>query len=87
MVEYLNSTGRKSGKGLYFTLKMIHRIQRSYAIPSLNEYYRLKGYLSTEDKAKQMGISPNALNKRRVTGQYDGDYIKTTVRGGYMFEP
>jgi len=87
MVEYLNSTGRKSGKGLYFTLKMIQQIQHRYAIPSLNEYFRLKGYLSTEDKAKQMGISPNALNKRRVTGQYDGDYIKTTVRGGYMFEP
>ena len=87
MVEHLNAQGKKSGKGLNFTLAGIRGIQYSYKIPSFKEHLRLIGYLSTEDKAKQMGISPNALNKRRVNGTYQGLCFKTTGGGDYMYAP
>lgn len=87
MVEHLNQHGKTSGKGLKFTLSSVRGIQYSYNIPSLKEYLRSLGYLSTEEKAKQMGISMNALNKRRTNGKYKGECIKTTGGGDFMYEP
>jgi len=87
MVEYLNSQGKKSGKGLDFTLASVRGIQYSYGIPSLKKHLRSTGYLSTEEKAKQMGISPNALNKRRSLGKYSGVCVKTTGGGDFMYAP
>jgi len=87
MVEYLNNSGKKSGKGLTFTLMSVRGIQYHYGIPSLKAHLRSIGYLSTEEKAKQMGISPNALNKRRTNGGFTGLFVKTTGSGDYMFAP
>ena len=87
IVEHLNSTGKKSGKGLEFTLSSVRGIQYQYGIPSLKKHLRSIGYLSTEEKAKQMGISPNALNKRRTNGRFTGTCVKTTGGGDYMFTP
>jgi len=87
IVESLNQSGKKSGKGLDFTLASVRGIQYSYGILSLKKYLRSNGYLSTEEKAKQMGISPNALNKRRASGGYQGVCIKTNGGGDYMYAP
>lgn len=87
MVAYLNSHHETSGKGLAFTMSSIRGIQYSYGIPSLKKHLISCGYLSTEEKAKQMGISSNALNKRRISGLYKGSCIKTTSSGDYMYEP
>lgn len=87
MVDFLNSQGKKSGKGLDFTLASVRGIQYSYGIPSLKNYLRSIGYLSTEEKAKEMGISQNALNKRRSLGKYGGICIKTTGGGSFMYAP
>ena len=87
IVEKLNSTGKKSGQGLSFNVQKVRNIQWNYNIPSYKQYLRSIGYLSTDEKAVQMGINPNTLNKRRATGKYSGECIKTTASGDYMFGP
>ena len=87
IMEHLNNTGKKTGKGLSFTITTVRDLQRSYGIPSLKEYLLSKGYLSTKDKARQMGISAFILNKRRLDGKYPGICVKTTSDGNYLFAP
>jgi len=87
IVRFLNANGKKSGKGLDYTLASVRGIQYSYDIPSLKNHLKSNGYLSTKEKAKQMGISPNALNKRRASGEYNGHCIRTNGSGDYMYAP
>jgi hypothetical protein len=87
IVVYLNSVGKKSGKGLPFTLTILRDLRRSYGIMSLKENLLAKGYLCTKDKAKQIGMSTYTLNKLRSDGKYIGICIKTTCAGDYMFAP
>ena len=87
IVEHLNGTGKKAGKGSPFTLAGVRSLQYRHGIPSLKEHLRSIGYLSTINKAKQMGISVDALHKRRLNGTFTGIYIKTTGGGDYMFAP
>jgi len=87
IAEQLNTQGKKSGKGFAFTLASVRGIQYQYGIPSLKEHLRSAGYLSTEEKAKQMGLSSNALNKRRKSGIYSDICVKTTGGGDYMYAP
>ena len=86
IVDRLNDQGKISGKGFAFTLASVRGIQHQYGIPSLKEHLRSIGYLSTEEKAKQMGVSPSALNKRRAAGIFFGDCVKTSGKGSYMFK-
>ncbi len=87
IVSMLNNKGIKSGKGNPFTRSIVRGIQYSYGIPSLKQYLKANGYLSTEEKAKELGITSNALNKRRISGKYPGDVVKTTDGGDYMYGP
>lgn len=83
----LNGMGKKSGKGKPFTQSIVRGIQYHYKIPSLKQHLKSIGYLTTEEKAKELGITPNALNKRRSGGTYHGEVIKTTSSGDYMYKP
>jgi DNA invertase Pin-like site-specific DNA recombinase len=87
IAESLNLAGKKTGKGQRFTGRKVFDIQKRYEIPSLIEYLRASGYLSTTDKAKQLGISPAILGNRRREGDFVGKCIKTSNTGYYMFEP
>jgi len=87
MVAHLNGQGKKSGKGFAFTLSSVRAIQYQYEIPSLKKHLRSIGYLSTEEKAKEIGISQNALNKRRKNGDNRYTCVKTTGGGDYMYAP
>ncbi len=83
----LNDMGKKSGKGKPFTMSIVRGIQYHYKIPSLKQHLKSIGYLTTEEKANELGITPNALNKRRSGGSYQGEVIKTTSSGDYMYKP
>ena len=87
IAKNLNDAGKKPGMGSEFTLSCVRGIQYKYGIPSLKKHLRSKGYLSTEEKAQQLGMSTSALNKRRALGMYDGHVVKTTGSGDYMFAP
>jgi len=87
IVKYLNDIGEKSGKGLPFTSTIVRNILYQYDIPSLKEHLKSIGFLSTAEKAKQLGISSNVLFKRRAAGRYTGFYVKTSGDGDYMYEP
>lgn len=87
ITEMLKNLGLKAGKGGGFTLSVVRGIQYRNNIPSLKKYLYSQGYLSTEEKAKKLGISVNALNKRRAAGKFDGQCFKTTGNGDYMFLP
>lgn len=87
IVEMLNGLGYKSGKGKTITLSVVRGIQYSYNIPSFKQHLRSQGYLSSEEKARQLGISVNALNKRRAMGKFKDTCFKTTENGDYMFSP
>jgi hypothetical protein len=86
IVNHLNGAGKKAGKGSPFTLASVRGIQYSHDIPSLKEHLRSIGYLSTSEKAKQMGISPSTLNNWRISDKYPGKCVKTTGGGDYMYE-
>lgn len=87
IVALLNNSDKKSGKGKSFSPNIVRGIQYHYKIPSLKQYLRSIGYLSTEEKAVELGITPNALNKRRISGAYCGEVVKTTAGGDYMYRP
>jgi DNA invertase Pin-like site-specific DNA recombinase len=87
IMEQLNAQGEKSGKGNAFTLASVRGIQYQYGIPSLKAYLRSIGYISTEEKADKIGISANALNKRRKSGLYTDTCVKTTGGGDYLYAP
>ena len=83
----LNDMRKKSGKGKPFTQSIVRGIQYRYKISSLKQHLKSIGYLTTEEKGKELGITPNALNKRRSGGTYHGEVIKTTSSGDYMYKP
>ena len=87
IAEQLNKAGKKTGRGLAFTKLIVRGIQNHYKIPPLTAYLRSIGYLSTKDKAKQLGIGTSTLVSYRLAGRFTGAFIKTSESGDYMFEP
>ena len=87
IVESLNSAGKKTGTGLSFTVAKASAIRQRYGIPTYKDHLRSIGYLTTEDKAKQLGVSVFALNQRRLSGELRGQFIMTRRSGGYMYQP
>ena len=51
----LNDMRKKSGKGKPFTQSIVRRIQYRCKIPSLKQHLKSIGYLTTEEKAKELG--------------------------------
>jgi len=87
IAAYLYNAGKKTGKGLDFSTRIVQLIQHRYKIPSFTEYLRSIGYLSTVDKAKQLGIAESTLTRHRLDGIFTGAFVKTSNSGDYMFEP
>lgn len=87
IADRLNNAGKKTGKGLAFTKFSVRNIQNRYKITPLTEYLRGAGYLSTKDKAKQLGIRTSTLIRHIANGNFTGVFIKTSISGDYMFEP
>ena len=83
----LNLAGKKTGTSLSFNDVRIREIQYRYDIPTLKQHLLSIGYLTLEDKAKQLGLVSCTLNYRRKIGKFCGVSIKTTRRGDYMYEP
>jgi DNA invertase Pin-like site-specific DNA recombinase len=87
ITEILKNSGFSTGKGAEFNVSRVRGIQYRYNIPTFKQYLYSQGYLPTEEKSKILGISINALNKRRIAGKYEGECLKTTGNGDYMFSP
>jgi DNA invertase Pin-like site-specific DNA recombinase len=87
IAEQLNAAGKKTGKGLDFTSRIVRTLQKVYKIPSITMYYHSLGWISAKDKAEQLGISLSGLKWRRKNGRISGSFIRTSEQGDYMYEP
>lgn len=87
IVDQLNAMEKKTGTGLEFTLLRARALQQRYNIPSYTDHLHSLGYLSTKDKAKQLGIASGTLSQHRREGKITGVFIKTSRTGDYMYEP
>ena len=87
IAEQLKTLGKRTGTGLDFNVFRVRSIQQRYNIPLLSEHLRSMGYLSTADKAEQLGISKSKLNEHRKNGKFTGVVVKTSQNGDYMFAP
>jgi hypothetical protein len=85
IAEHLNRAGKKTGKGLVFTKFSVRNIQNRYEIPPLVKYLRALGYLSTKEKAKQLGIGPGTLTRHIADGTFTGAFIQASMDKYYMF--
>jgi hypothetical protein len=83
----LNNEGHLSGKGLQITVDRVGYLMRQHNIPSLQDHLKLKGFLTVNEKAKQLNLTTGALHKIKNTGLLDCEFIKTSGKGEYMFEP
>lgn len=86
IADCLNNKNKKTGKGLVFSKTLVSGLQNRYNILPLTEYYQSIGYLSTKDKAAQLGIGVSTLGRYRSEGKLTGKFVKTSDSGDYMFE-
>jgi len=83
--DMLNQKGLKTGMGEDFTAKKVRWVMQSHSILSLEQNLRSMGYLYSDEKAAQLGISIVGLNKLRKNEKIDG-WVK--VDGAiYMYAP
>lgn len=82
----LNEMGKLSGKNLEFTNLIVQRLMRDYGIPTVREHYIEKGYMTSTEKAKMLGISRSSLIKRVADGLYFGDAVKVSDKNEYLFK-
>jgi len=87
IAEQLNSAGKKSRFGLPFTQLIVRGIQNNHNIPPLVKYLHSIGYLSTKEKAAQLGLGESTLTMYRLNGKFTGAFIKASKYADYMYEP
>ena len=87
IAEQLNGMGERTSYGLKYTPVGVRQLQSYNGIPSLKKHLCSLGYLTTDEKAKQMGISARLLRHLRSNGSFTGVYVKTSGRGDYVFLP
>jgi DNA invertase Pin-like site-specific DNA recombinase len=85
--EILTNAGYKAGKGGELTKERVTYLQRTYGIPSYQEYLHNKGYLTAREKAVQLGIRLAILHQRKNTGEFKGKVFRASGKGNYMFAP
>ena len=64
LAELLNTDGYRSGKGKEFTAQIVRAVMHEYGIQTKKEKYLSLGYITTKEKAAQLGVTPSALRKR-----------------------
>ena len=85
LTEMLNAQGFTRECQRPFTSKSVFRIMKDYGIKSMKERYLEKGWITTKEMARRLGISPAALLLRIKKGQYKGEYKVVEKRGTILF--
>jgi len=85
LADALNAKGYKSGKDCAFTARIIQKIMTVYSIKSKRQRYLDKGYISVNEKARQMGITVNHLLATIRNGRFQGDAIRISDKNEYVF--
>jgi len=83
----LRDKGFHSGKGCPFTSNIVKRIMYAYSIPNIKERCLEKGYITSIEKAAEMGVHTNYLMQLIREGKYNGEYIRVNARNECVFPP
>jgi DNA invertase Pin-like site-specific DNA recombinase len=87
IAESLNAKGYKSGKDQAFTTRIIQRIMTDYDIKSKRQRYLIKGYISSSEKAGQLGVNVPYLNRLIRDGRFQGEAVRISGKNEYLFKP
>ena len=85
--DLLNHFGHTTGKGHSFTPRILNFLMRRYEIPSLASYLKEQGYLTTNEKAASLGVSPYQLGKLREQGLLSDQWRIVDGKSMYMYAP
>lgn len=87
LAQMLNDGGYKRECGRPFSSKNVHRIMTDYKIKTMKARYIERGWLTVQETAERMGITPRALRYRIGAGKYPGKYLQVEHRSTYLFDP
>jgi len=82
----LNQEGFKTGRGFPFSKNSVRSVLQLYSIPNKKKRYLSRGYITTVEKAKIMGVSPGHLSQLVKHGNYHGEYIRVNSRKELLFK-
>jgi hypothetical protein len=82
----LNGRGYRSGQGKDFDSQRINVIRRAYGLRDRCARLRDKGFLSLEELAAKLGMTPVMVKLRRAKGALSVGCRKLSDQGDYMYE-
>lgn len=85
VVRILNERGVTGGWGKPFNVASLAALCRSRAIPDLRQRLRAVGFLSEEEMAAQLGVTPQTIGIWRRRGQLTGRRVNG--RGECLYHP
>lgn len=85
IAERLNARGIRSGEGKTLHHLMIRRLREDYGLKSLYERLRAAGYLTRDEIAAQLGITPSSVNLWRRNGWLRG--VAYNDKSEYLYAP
>ena len=81
----LNEQGLRSGQGNDFDGHRIKKIRRAYKLKDRRTRLEEKGFLTLEEVATKLNLSPRAVKLRRAAQKLPIDCVKLTDKGDYMY--
>lgn len=90
LVELLNAGGEKSGRGRPFTEGIIHNLMKYYGLQNKKQKYLALGYITAEEKAKQIGMRTDGMLKKIRDGTLiieETDRVLVSGRNEYLYKP
>lgn len=85
IAERLNARGIRSGEGKTLHHLMIRRLRADYGLKSLYERLRAADYLTRDEIAAQLGITPSSVNLWRRNGWLRG--VAYNDKSEYLYAP
>ena len=72
VAKILNERGHRSGYGLAFTAKLVSVVRERYDLKSRYRRLRDRGFLGSEEIARQLGVAESTVHKWRKAGLLHG---------------
>ena len=86
LAEQLNQLGLMRAAGGEWTAQSVAVYMHNQKIKTKEQHYRDMGYMSSNELAAKIGITPQSVRKRYRKGYYDGKYVWGTD-GHLLFSP
>jgi len=86
IASLLNSEGYASGQGKTFDANRVKKIRRAYGLRTRQERLREQGWLTLNEAAENLGLSPYTIKLRRLKGTLPVRSVLLDATGACMYE-